>query len=149
MVGGRNDRYIFTSVELFPLSHTCSIPDLPQVRDSHSLSLLSGGRLVVCGGKNHSWDAFDSCISWVEGNTNWTSLFNMRCPPKFFFFKTQYQCGEIWSHSMDSALSSRSDCAAGRQHHRYGSQLKCRDMARYKSKHRFFLLICQVVPYSH
>ena len=39
-----------SSVELFPSFHTCQIPDLPQPRVDHSASLLSGGRLVVCGG---------------------------------------------------------------------------------------------------
>ena len=39
-----------SSVELFPSFHTCQIPDLPQARVDHSASLLSGGRIVVCGG---------------------------------------------------------------------------------------------------
>ena len=39
------------------------------------MSLLSGGRLVVCGG----WDfgsasVSDSCISWVEGSSSWTDF---------------------------------------------------------------------------
>ena len=78
MVGGYDGNYL-SSVELFPPSDSCSIPDLPQTRRHHSLSLLSGGRLVVCGG----WDGnyLDSCISWVAGNTSWTHFHTMRCLP--------------------------------------------------------------------
>ena len=71
----------YKSVELFPRppSDTCSIPDLPEPRYLHSLSLLSGGRLVVCGGKNASREfALDSCLSWVAGNVSWTPIFTMR-----------------------------------------------------------------------
>ena len=39
------------------------------------LLLLSGGRLVVCGGTNGR----DSCISWVAGNTSWTPFHTIRC----------------------------------------------------------------------
>ena len=51
LVGGF-DNDILSSVELFPRPSpdACSIPDLPQARYGHSLSLLSGGRIVVCGG---------------------------------------------------------------------------------------------------
>ena len=80
MLGGRGDPdgVYLSSIELFPRppSATCSIPDLPQKRNSSSLSILSGGRLVICGGLG-----FDSCISWVAGNTNWTHLYTMRCLP--------------------------------------------------------------------
>ena len=74
---GEGDDVYLSSIELFPRppSDTCSIPDLPQIRISPSLSILSGGRLVVCGGH------VDSCISWVAGNTNWTHLYTMRCLP--------------------------------------------------------------------
>ena len=81
MVGGRGDNGHLSSVELFPPSDGCSIPDLPQPRYGHSLSLLSGGRLVVCGGMGDSDSPLDSCISWVAGNTNWTHLYTMRCLP--------------------------------------------------------------------
>ena len=79
-----NDYSYLSSVELFPLppSDTCSIPDLPQPRSSPSLSLLSGGRLVVCGGigdDGHTY--FDSCLSWIAGNDSWTPLYTMRCLP--------------------------------------------------------------------
>ena len=66
------------SVEIFPppSSSGCSIPDLPGARYHHSLSLLSGGRLVVCGGTT------SDCISWVAGNTTWTIFGTMRCEDK-------------------------------------------------------------------
>ena len=84
---GEGDDVYLSSIELFPRppSDTCSIPDLPQIRISPSLSILSGGRLVVCGGVSDVRppypDSFDSCISWVAGNTNWTHLYTMRCLP--------------------------------------------------------------------
>ena len=78
MVGGY-DGNTLSSVEIFPPSDTCSIPDLPQARSLHSLSLLSGGRLVVCGGKDNN--DLDSCISWVAGNASWTPFYKMRCLP--------------------------------------------------------------------
>ena len=77
MVGGHDGSNYLSSIELFPRppSDTCSIPDLPQLRSRHSLSLLSGGRLVVCGGYNGG--SLDSCISWVAGNTSWTPFHTM------------------------------------------------------------------------
>ena len=50
IVGGV-DTAILPGIELFPrpTSDACSIPDLPDPAAGHSLSLLSGGRLVVCG----------------------------------------------------------------------------------------------------
>ena len=83
MVGGDDNKPI-SSVELFPPNPRCSIPDLPQPRRGASLSLLSGGRLVVCGGRvggdgsSDRFEKFDSCISWVEGNTEWTHFYTMR-----------------------------------------------------------------------
>ena len=76
VVGGHDGNTRLSSIELFPrpVSDTCFIPELPRKRPGHSLSLLSGGRLVVCGGLG-----FDSCISWVTGNTSWTHLYTMRC----------------------------------------------------------------------
>ena len=78
------------SADLFPLpaceinSAACSIPDLPQPRLDHSLSLLPGGRLVVCGGRD--FDSYsgqfltlDTCISWSAGESTWTYLYTMRC----------------------------------------------------------------------
>merc|ERR1719474_2391948 len=56
VVGGYDGSNQLSSVEIFPppSSDTCSIPDLPGPRNGHSLSLLSGGRLVVCGGNSGS-----------------------------------------------------------------------------------------------
>ena len=72
-------RSYLSSVELFPRpsSDACFIPDLPQPRAGPSLSLLSGGRLVVCGGTD-GFNDFDSCLSWVAGNKSWTDTFKMR-----------------------------------------------------------------------
>ena len=84
VVGGDDTNFrVLSSVELFPLppSDTCSIPDLPQPRISHSLSLLSGGRLVVCGGEDEDYDDLDSCLSWIAGNDSWTPFYKMRCLP--------------------------------------------------------------------
>ena len=83
MVGGFDGINHLSSIELFPRppSDTCSIPDLPQGRSGHSVSLLPGGRLVVCGGESREgW--MDSCISWVAGNSNWTTFYTMRCLSK-------------------------------------------------------------------
>ena len=76
------DGNLLSSVEIFPRppSNTCFIPDLPQPREDHSLSLISGV-LIVCGGIDKDWNALDSCISWVAGNASWTPLYNMRCLP--------------------------------------------------------------------
>jgi len=74
VVGGFDGSYL-SSVELFPPSDGCSIPDLPQPRTGPSLSLLSGGRLVVCGGYGRSY--LDSCIYWVAGNASWTHFTTM------------------------------------------------------------------------
>ena len=78
------------SADLFPLpaceinSPACSIPDLPQPRLDHSLSLLPGGRFVVCGGRD--FDSYsgqfltlNTCISWTAGESTWTYLYTMRC----------------------------------------------------------------------
>jgi len=87
VVGGWDGNNSLSSAELFPPSDACSIPDLPQPREGHSLSLLSGGTLVVCGGfedngdneDNGGWDGsfLDSCNSWVAGNTSWTPFHTM------------------------------------------------------------------------
>ena len=71
------------SVELFPRpsSDACSIPPLPQPRSGHSLSLLPGGKLVICGGSSDGTIILDSCISWVAGNKSWTPFHNTRCLP--------------------------------------------------------------------
>ena len=89
IVGGKTSGYrgiLNSSIELFPRppSKDCYIPDIvsdkPEAqlrRARHSLSLMRGGVLVICGG----WDdhtSLDSCVSWVDGNSSWTHLFTMR-----------------------------------------------------------------------
>ena len=91
---------IFPSPESFP-TFNCTIPDLPEPRMKHSISRLSGGRLVVCGGyvtpstpsttstpstpsttsTPSSTHGSDSCIYWAANKlniTSWTDLFKMR-----------------------------------------------------------------------
>ena len=82
-MGGRTDEGLsdLSNVEVFPPppSGSCSIPELPEPRKGHSLSLLTDGRLVVCGGQPAtSFNTFDSCISWIAGNSSWTLLHKMR-----------------------------------------------------------------------
>ena len=93
--GGYNEDF-FSGVELFPYpSFSCSLSaDLPEDRYDHSLSLLSEGRIVVCGGSDseygyddkkmvgydHGDNILDSCISRTA-NTSWTPLYTMRCLP--------------------------------------------------------------------
>ena len=77
VVGGWIGRHL-SSIEIFPPPSfdTCFIPDLPRHRSSHSLSLLAGGRLVVCGGYPSSEEK--SCIAWTRGSTSWTHVFTTR-----------------------------------------------------------------------
>ena len=81
VVGGGGDGGSPTShIELFPRSSFagCStVPALPHSRFGLSLSLLRGGRLVVCGGK-FEHRKLDSCLSWVAGNSGWTAFSSMR-----------------------------------------------------------------------
>ena len=74
IIGGWDGTGNLESVEVFPRppSDACFIPNLPQARKGHSLSLLSDGSLVVCGGLDRS------CIYWVAGNTTWTPIFTTR-----------------------------------------------------------------------
>ena len=69
-----------SKVEIFPrpLSESCSIPDLPEPRYGHTISLLPGGKLVVCGGVYEGSDISATCIQWAAGDTTWTRLFTMR-----------------------------------------------------------------------
>ena len=87
-MGGYGGNGVLSSVEIFPPSNSCTIPDLPQPRAGHSLSLISGV-LVVCGGssanRNLLRNLLDSCISWVAGNDSWTPLYKMRCLPIMTF----------------------------------------------------------------
>ena len=152
MVGGFGSNGL-PSVELL---HPCFIPDLPQARSGHSLSLLSGGRLVVCGG----WDG-NSCISWVAGNTSWTHFYTMRCLPMIMdepssllfgfvshsvfsmcqtqkiiichnhhLYQTQSQRGESCSHGLDAAFSSRLHRPPRRPHGSRCNISHCRDCSR-------------------
>ena len=81
VVGGYDaDSGYLSSVELFPRpsSDNCFIPNLPTPRTLHSLSVLSDGKLVICGGKENIYDTLDSCIVWAAGNMSWALLLNMR-----------------------------------------------------------------------
>ena len=97
VIGGLADNQKLSSVEIFPQppSDSCSIPDLPTPRTRHSLSLLSGGRLVVCGGE--STPESRSCIVWARGSTDWTHLHTLRSA--YFIFRSNkeltQQCSEI------------------------------------------------------
>ena len=73
-----NNTLTFASSNELPFD-TCSIPPLPRQRTFHSQSLLSGGTMVVCGGRDDRFDSLDSCTSWDAGNTSWTHFYNMRC----------------------------------------------------------------------
>ena len=79
MVGGWEDFTYLSSVEVFPRppSDTCFIPNLPEARAYSSLSLLPGGKLVVCGGIDGSY-TYNSCIAWVAGDTDWTHYYTMK-----------------------------------------------------------------------
>ena len=78
MLGGKDGDNSLSTVELFPPppSDDCRIPELPHPRYGHTLSFLSGGRLVVCGG--YFLDYLDSCLSWAAGNASWTQFYTMR-----------------------------------------------------------------------
>ena len=78
VVGGDEGNYI-SHVEIFPppSPDACYIPNLPHPRYGHSLSLLPGGVLLVCGGI-YDFKTVKSCISWVFGNASWTVLHSLR-----------------------------------------------------------------------
>ena len=86
IVGGM-DKFYLRSVEIFPppLSDTCSIPQLPEGRYRHSLSLLSGGKLVVCGGWSGSSKVATSCIVWTPESRSWTNMHTSRS--SYYIFK--------------------------------------------------------------
>ena len=116
---------------MFPRSSSdaCSIPDLPLGRIGHSLSLLSGGRLVVCGGFDGSY--LDSCISWIAGNKTWQPFHTMRCLNYIFHTNQNHapQHSEIDSHSVDAALSPQLHSPTWRP--RQCKSHHCRDRARW------------------
>ena len=102
IVGGKYDGDRLANVELFPRpsSDTCFIPDLPEPRQDHSLSLLPGGRLVVCGGTG-AVSYWKSCISWAAGDTSWTLLYTLRCLylcPTISFYKYNHS-GARYRHT--------------------------------------------------
>ena len=79
IVSGMNEVFL-SSVEIFPPPppNTCSIPNLPEWRYRHSLSLLPGGRMVVCGGVSRSSTTDRSCIVWTPGSSSWTNMYKLR-----------------------------------------------------------------------
>ena len=150
-MGGIDDSdNILSSVELFPRppSSGCSVPDLPRPRSSHSLSLLSGGRLVVCGGYDGS--SLNSCISWVVDNTTWTPFHNMRCLNHIFHTNQNpnSQHSEISSHSVDAALSPQHHHPAWRLGWRCNSA-HSRDRARWlQAKYKTISVLQEEKPLS-
>ena len=109
VVGGINNDHALSSVEVFPPSanKTCSIPDLPAPRHGHTLSLLSGGRFVVCGG--HSPSILRSCIAWTRGSTSWKHLYTARSSNYILHTNKQlaHQHGKANAFGMESTISSR------------------------------------------
>ena len=94
---------LFIFLQVFPPVHTCSnsIPDLQRPRAEHSMSVLPGGVVVVCGGltpdtkqstrpvnamNNPSHEhhtnccvQLDTCETFLTANgTEWTLFANMR-----------------------------------------------------------------------
>ena len=107
-----------SSVEIFPppSSDTCSIPDLPGPRRFHSLSLLSGGRLVVCGGIPTSEEK--SCITWTGGSTSWKHLHTTRSSYYHIFHANKeltFQHSKSWTCGLESNISAQLHRAARRQ----------------------------------
>ena len=114
-MGGRSGHHHpLSSVEIFPAPSfdTCSVPDLPGTRTSHSLSLLAGGRLVVCGGLPTS----KLCIAWRVGDTSWTHLHTTRSSYHNFYAnkKLTFQRGKEWSCGLGSNISPQLHRAAWR-----------------------------------
>ena len=89
IVSGLNKFYL-PSVEIFPPppSNTCSIPDLPEGRTRHSLSHLSEGRLIVCGGLSWSSNTEISCIVWTPESLSWTHMHTLRS--SYHIFSVHY-----------------------------------------------------------
>ena len=92
VIGGWDNIAVLRDVDLFPLptcssnSVSCKIPDLPQPRLDHSLSLLPDGWLVVCGGRDFNYEdsrfyTLNTCYSWTVGKDSWTLFYTMRFPP--------------------------------------------------------------------
>ena len=147
VIGGLADNQKLSSVEIFPPppSDSCSIPDLPTPRTRHSLSLLSGGRLVVCGGESSPESR--SCIVWARGSTDWTHLHTLRSA--YFIFRSNkeltQQCSEIWPRCLDTTIYSRLHHSTWGQ----GSRSHCRDCARFWEVVKFSLSLLQVEDTLH
>ena len=68
------------SVELFipETGQVCSFPDLPGVRQGHSMNMV-GDDLVVCGGRDCQSAATKSCVHLSPPSSSvWTSYATMR-----------------------------------------------------------------------
>ena len=140
-MGGYDGNYL-SSVEIFPSpsTDTCSVPDLPGPRDLHSLSLLSGGRLVVCGGDPSP--AEKTCIAWTEGSTSWTHLYTTRSSYHIFHANKEltFQRGKETPCGLESTITSQLHRAAWRL--RWCSRAHCRDCARFLKVVKFSSFLC-------
>ena len=136
------DNNPLSSVEIFPApsSDTCSIPDLPRPRDYHTISLLSGERLVVCGGRPSSER---SCIVWTRGSTTWTHLHTTRSSYHISHTNKELtqQHGKESTRGLGSTISSRLHRAA-RWHWWCSSTVHCRDCARFWEVVKFSPFLC-------
>ena len=69
--GGSNLKELKTE-EIFPsqacVQNICSIPDLPQGRPGHTLSILSSGWFVVCGGVGEEYSDPDNDYGSGDGD---------------------------------------------------------------------------------
>ena len=118
VVGGYTNNGGSSTVEIFPppSSDTCSIPDLPGPRTGHTVSLLSGGNLVVCGGCCSASNE-KSCIVWSGGSTSWTHLHTTRSFYCIFHTNKEltFQRGKEIPCGVDSNISSQHHRAARRR----------------------------------
>ena len=57
---------------------TCDTPRLPDERAGYSVSVLSGKKLVICGGNLGNGLKLTSCLSWAKGEDSWTEIYKMR-----------------------------------------------------------------------
>ena len=103
----------------------------PEPRTGHSISLLSGGRLVVCGGKG---DVSRSCIGWQSGNTSWTHLHTLRSSFLIYYSNKQLtqQHGQSFQCGLDTIIFSQRHCTIW--------LAQCRNFARFENWSSFFLL---------
>ena len=118
VVGGWDNIAVLRDVDLFPLpscsinSVSCKIPDLPQPRLDHSLSLLPDGWLVVCGGRDFNYEdsrfyTLNTCYSWTVGKESWTHFYTMRFTPSIVCENNHHSYREARSlHTAWTPLSS-------------------------------------------